>query len=63
MKKDLYGAIDQKNRAEDALKELAEEVERFKDSISDKKALEMQELSSYSAQVKDLKYQNDQYYH
>lgn len=52
-----------KNRAEDALKELADEVERFKLTISDKKAMEMQEMQSYSAQVKDLKYQNEQYYH
>lgn len=54
--------MDLRARSEQALKELADDVEKYKGQNEDRKSSDQHEIAELHSVIKDLKYQNEQYY-
>jgi hypothetical protein len=63
MKKELWLNIELRNKSESDVKALVEEVERYKQSYDDKHVHDSVEISELHAQIKDLRYQNEDLLH
>jgi hypothetical protein len=62
LKKDLWHNVELRKKSEQELHELAEEVDRFKVICEEKRATDLSDQSALNAQLKDLKYANDDLY-